>query len=335
VLGVRVPNVSQARVTTRYEPISTSDARARALLPGDDRASSPAADAQEPRLLVDLVALTKPRITLMVVVTMLGGIWLAVHRLPRAAVPSATHLSLAILGTALVVGSANALNMWLERDTDGLMARTRNRPLPTGRLDPRLAIAFGLLLGAVSIPLLVLAVNATTGLLAAVALVSYAGIYTPLKRRTTASLLVGAVPGAIPPLLGWTTVTGRIELPGLMLFGIMFLWQIPHFLAIATFRRHDYARAGLKVLPVTRGERVTRVHIVAWLAALLVCSVGIVATGVGGTLYLTAAIVLGWAFFAHGAWGLRAGTGARWARGLFATSIVYLVLLFTALMISP
>jgi heme o synthase len=174
-----------------------------------------------------------------------------------------------------------------------------------------------------------------TGLLAAIALVSYVVVYTPLKRRTTLSLLVGAVPGAIPPLLGWTAVTGRIQLPGVLLFGILFLWQVPHFLAIATFRRDDYARAGLKVLPVERGDRVTRWHIVAYLVALVGVSLSLVATGVGGALYFGAAAVLGAGFLGVGLWGLRPSAGVRWARGLFAVSIVYLVLLFAALTVSP
>ncbi len=291
--------------------------------------------------MADLVTLTKPRITLMVAVTMLGGIWLASYHAQQyvrhyAGVrASAAQLAAAVVGTVLVVGSANALNMYIERFTDRLMARTRNRPLPTGRLPADLALWFGLGLGAVAVPLLTFTVNAITGLLAAIALVSYVVVYTPLKRRTTLSLLVGAVPGAIPPLLGWTAVTGRIQWPGLLLFGVMFLWQVPHFLAIATFRRDDYARAGLKVLPVERGDRVTRVHIVVYLVALLAVSFSLVATGVGGSLYLGSAVALGAVFLGFGLWGLRPSAGVRWARSLFAVSILYLVLLFAALMVSP
>jgi len=314
-------------MTTHYEPVAPQVK----ALPLRPRLSSRGGGA----LVADLVTLTKPRITAMVVVTMLGGIWLAAHRGVASGPLSAWRLGVAVAGTALVVGSANALNMWLERASDGLMARTKNRPLPTGRLDPTVALGFGLALGVVSVPALALAVNALTGALAAVALVSYVAVYTPLKRRTTASLLIGAVPGAIPPLLGWTAVTGRIGWPGALLFGVLFLWQVPHFLAIATFRRDDYARAGLKVLPVERGDRVTRVHIVAYLLALYAVSLALVAVGVGGPLYVGAAVVLGAAFLAVGAWGLRPAAGARWARGLFATSIVYLVLLFAALMASP
>ncbi len=251
-------------MTARYEPLGSD---------GAVDGFAPSTLGPRPSVAADLVTLTKPRITLMVVVTMLGGIWLAQHHaaygagaVATAGAGSALRLAAAVGGTALVVGSANALNMYLERFSDRLMARTRNRPLPTGRLPADLALWFGLALGAVSVPALTFGVNAVTGLLAALALVSYVVVYTPLKRRTTLSLLIGAVPGAIPPLLGWTAVTGKIQGPGLILFGIMFLWQVPHFLAIATFRRDDYARAGLKVLPVERrGDRVTRWNIVGYL----------------------------------------------------------------------
>ena len=328
VVPLRPFSTVGAPLTTRFEPLG-SGATADDFEVVERRSAGP-----QPSVAADLVSLTKPRITLMVVVTMLGGIWVALHH-TASAPSSAWRLAAAVAGTALVVGSANALNMYLERFTDRLMARTRNRPLPTGRLSADLALGFGLALGAVAVPALTFGVNAVTGLLAAVALVSYVVVYTPLKRRTTLSLLVGAVPGAIPPLLGWTAVTGRIEGPGLLLFGIMFLWQVPHFLAIATFRRDDYARAGLKVLPVERGDRVTRWHIVGYLVALLAVSFALVATGVGGRFYLGAAITLGALFLGAGLWGLVPSAGVRWARGLFAVSIVYLVLLFAALMVSP
>lgn len=285
-----------------------------------------------PSKIADLVTLTKPRITAMVVATMLGGIWLASRAggHPRPI----WVLAVAVLGTVLVVSGANTLNMYLERDTDKLMVRTRTRPLPGGRMAPDVALWLGMALSAVSVPLLTFCVNAATGLLAALALTSYVLLYTPLKRRTTISLLIGAVPGAIPPLLGWTAVTGRADFPGVLLFGILFLWQIPHFLAIAIFRREDYRRAGLKILPVERGDRVTRHHIVFYLAALVLVTLLLVPLGVGGPLYFGVALALGAVFFGFGAWGLRPSAGARWARGLFITSIVYLVLLLAALMVS-
>ncbi|XXS76867.1 heme o synthase [Sorangium sp. So ce131] len=294
------------------------------------------------RVAADLVSLTKPRVTRMVVATMLGGMWVASRYLrsglageaavERAAVP-ATQLVLALLGTVLVVSGANALNMYIERDTDRLMARTKTRPLPAGRLAPEVALWFGVAISAASLPLLFLGVNATTGALAALALLSYVLVYTPLKRRTTLALPIGAIPGAIPPLLGWTSITGRIDAPGFLLFAVLFLWQIPHFLAIATFRRDDYRRAGHKVLTVEKGDRTTRIHIVGYLALLVLASVLFVPFGVGGPVYLGAAIVLGGGFFGLGAAGLRPSAGDRWARKLFFASMVYLVLLFAALMI--
>jgi protoheme IX farnesyltransferase len=294
--------------------------------------SSPvSAPGRASSLPADLVALTKPRITTMVVATTLCGLWLARRVLAGGHIEGRVAV-LTLLGTTLVVSGANTLNMYIERDSDALMARTRDRPLPAGRMAPELALAFGVLLSAISIPLLTFGVNATTGLLAAIALVSYVMLYTPLKRRTTLALPIGAVPGAIPPLLGWTAVSGRIDAPGLLLFGVMFFWQLPHFLAIATFRRDDYARAGLRVLPVVRGDAVTRRRIVAYLAALLAVTLALVPAGVGGSVYLGSAAVLGLGFLGLGLAGLKRDAGERWARGLFFGSMVYLVLLLGVLM---
>lgn len=284
----------------------------------------------------DLVALTKPRVTVIVVATMLGGAWVA-NRFAReqgltGVSPGVVMLSL--LATVLVVGGANTLNMYLERDTDGLMARTKNRPLPAGRISPRLALWFGLAISALSLVLFGLAVNMTTTLLGAFALFSYVLIYTPLKRKTTLALLIGSVPGAIPPLLGWTTVTDRIDGPGAALFGILFLWQVPHFLAISMFRSRDYHRAGLKVLPIERGDRHTRHQIVGYLVALVLVSLLLVPLGVAGPVYLAAAALLGLGFLGFGVYGLRPTVlGTRWAHRLFAISIVYLMLLQAALLI--
>ncbi|MBV9947316.1 MAG: protoheme IX farnesyltransferase, partial [Myxococcales bacterium] len=156
----------------------------------------------------DLVALTKPRITMLVLLTEAAGIWLAPVPVPSR------RLALSLAGTLLLVGAANTLNMWWERDVDAHMTRTRNRPLPAGRMAPEVALSFGLALALVSAPML-FAVNLTTGLLGLLALVSYVALYTPLKRVTHLALLVGAVPGAMPPLLGWSTATGGIGLGGL------------------------------------------------------------------------------------------------------------------------
>src|SRR5574342_451168 len=197
----------------------------------------------------DVLALGKPRLATLVVCTSAGGMWLAPG--PRDAMRAAALL----LGTTLVVGAANALNNWLERGVDGRMHRTRTRPLPAGRLEPWVALALGLSVPAVALPALGWFTNGLTATLAALALFSYVALYTHLKQRSPLALFVGAVPGAIPPLMGWTAVTGRVDLPGLALFGVLFFWQLPHFLAVSVYLRDDYARGGLRVFALVHGER--------------------------------------------------------------------------------
>lgn len=275
----------------------------------------------------DLFLLTKPRLTTLVLITTAGAMWAA----PTP--PSTLVAAMTLLGTALIVGGAHALNMYLERDTDARMTRTRNRPLPSARLSPKAALWFGVVLTAISVPVLALGANPTTALLALVANLTYVLAYTPLKRRSYLSVWVGAFPGAMPPLLGWTAATGRIDATGLVLFGILFAWQIPHSLAIQLFRQDEYGRAGLKIMPAARGERATKHAIVHWLGVQLGVSLLLVPTGLVHRLYLVTALVLGIVFFAWGLWGLRKDAGRRWARSLFAVSIPYLALLFTAAMI--
>jgi protoheme IX farnesyltransferase len=195
------------------------------------------------------------------------------------------------------------------------------------------ALWFGVALSIAAVPILAIGVNATTALLAVLAHLSYVLAYTPLKQRSHWALLVGAVPGAMPPLLGWTAATGRIGAGGLVLFAILFFWQIPHFLAISIFRRDDYARAGLKVMPNTAGIRATKHGIVRCLLALVAVSLLLVPLGVEEQGYLVWAGFLGAIFFAWGCYGLRDAAEARWARSLFAISIVYLVLLFCVLVL--
>lgn len=282
----------------------------------------------------DFVTLVKPRITLNVVITAAGGLFLS-RRMPGAEALSAVTIVSTLLGCALIVAGANALNMYIERDSDRLMARTKNRPLPAGRMSPRVALWFGVAISAVSIPVLAVGANALTALLAIIANLLYVLAYTPLKQHSAYALHVGAIPGAIPPLLGWTAGTGRIDAAGLVLFGIMFLWQIPHFCAIALFRKTEYANAGIFVLPNVTGELATRHTIVRWTFALLATSLLVVPLGVAHNGYLIAATVLGAVFFVWGCYGLREGTGAKWARSLFGVSLLYLVLLFAVLMIDP
>jgi heme o synthase len=281
------------------------------------------------RLVRDLIALTKPRITLLVMLTGAAGVCLAPGRVPTA------RLLLSLIGTALIVGSANALNMWWERDLDGLMERTRSRPLPAGRMSPDVALVFGLALGVVATPMLFL-VNLATGLLGLVALISYVAVYTPLKRHTYLALLVGAVPGAMPPLLGWTTATGSIGLGGALLFAFLFLWQIPHFAAIAIFRADDYSRAGLQVVSVQHGQSAARHMIALWTVLLVASSLLFVPLGFAGHAYLTVATVLGAGFLALAFRGARGGARldiARWAKLTFAYSIPYLSIVLIALLL--
>jgi protoheme IX farnesyltransferase len=275
----------------------------------------------------DLLSLTKPRLSSLVLATTAGGVWLAPGELPVA------RVLVTLLATAGTVGAANALNCYLERQSDRFMARTRNRPLPSGRMEPGVALWFGLSLAAVSLPALALGANLLTAALGLVALLSYVLVYTPLKSRTSAAMLVGAVPGALPPLMGWTAVTGQVDNAGFVLFSILFLWQIPHFLAIALFRKEEYAAAGLKSVPLERGDESSRAQLVLYLVALLPMTMLPYQLRVAGGWYLAVAAGLGLAFLGLGAWGFFRQLGKPWARQTFFFSLLYLTGLFAALML--
>lgn len=267
----------------------------------------------------DYFELSKPRITLMVVLTTLVGYMLAL-RGPLVA----PHLFATLAGTALVAAGASALNMLLERRIDALMLRTRTRPLPSGRLRPAEALACGLALTSTGLAALAWAVGPLPALVAFVTWASYLFLYTPLKPRTSFSTVIGAFPGALPPVIGWAAARGSLEPGAFVLFAILFLWQIPHFLAIAWIYRDDYARGGLPMLPVLDPEgRITGRQAVANSLALLVVSLTPTAAGLAGSVYLVGAIVLGLAFSAVAVWAAAART-ARTARALFLASLVYL-----------
>jgi heme o synthase len=275
----------------------------------------------------DLVSLTKPRLSSLVLATTAGGMWLAPGEL------TVTRLLVTVLATSGVVGAANALNCYLERHSDRFMARTRNRPLPSGRLEPAVAVGFALALAAVSLPALALGANLLTAGLGLVALLSYVLVYTPLKSRTSVAMLVGAVPGALPPLMGWTAVTGQLDVGGYVLFAILFLWQIPHFIAIALFRKEEYAAAGLKSVPLEWGDDSSRLQIVLYLVALVPMTLLPFQLGIAGGWYLSVAVLLGLSFLGLGAWGLFRSLGRAWARQTFLFSLLYLAGLFAALML--
>jgi protoheme IX farnesyltransferase len=273
----------------------------------------------------DLVSLTKPRLSGLVLFTAGGGLWLAPNH-----VDAITGLA-AVFGTTLVVGGANALNCYLERETDKLMGRTRTRPLPAGRLSAKAGLWFGLVLSLVSVPLLTLLTTPLAGLLAAIALVSYVIIYTPMKRQSSFSTLVGALPGALPPLIGWTAATGTLDPGGLALFALLFLWQIPHSLAIGIYRGPEYAAAGLKVYPNEHGLPAARLQALLYTTPLVAVPLLLVQLGLGGWATLIAGATLGTWFFALALQGYRHGGEARWARRFFIASLIYLTGLFGAL----
>jgi protoheme IX farnesyltransferase len=276
----------------------------------------------------DIVALSKPRIVLMSAMMAGLGLFLAPVSIPLFAIASA------LVGISLAVAAANALNMLLERDIDARMARTRARPLPAGRLRPRTAFVVGVLCGIGGTALLWWQVNAVTALVAALSLSCYVLLYTPMKRLSHRALLVGTAPGAAPPLLGWAAATGTIDAGALALFGLMVVWQIPHFHAIALFRRTDYANAGLPVTPNVRGERFTRSH-AAWTASALV-PLGLLLAPAGTTHWMAAigVALLGVPFAAHG-WiaRLRPHSPAGNTRLFFASSLLYLPLVCLVLVL--
>jgi heme o synthase len=275
----------------------------------------------------DLVALTKPRVSSLVLATAAVGMAIApgVLGLRRA--------TLMLLGTWLCVASANALNCFIERESDKRMLRTRDRPLPSGRLDANLARSFGLLLGLVSLPVLALGTNLVTALLGLTALVSYVAVYTPMKTQSPAALIVGAVPGALPPLMGYAAVSGEIGPKGVLLFALLFLWQLPHVIGLAAYRRDDYVAAGIRVLPAVLGAEATRWHAIGWACVLVIASFIPTFLGWAGYGYLWVAAALGCMFLGATLRSVQAPTPTVWGRRVFLTSLAYLPLLFAALLL--
>ncbi|MDR7611912.1 MAG: heme o synthase [Armatimonadota bacterium] len=275
---------------------------------------------------LDYVALTKPRIVVLLLVTALASMLIAT---PGRVSPWLVLLTLA--GGALSAGAANALNQVLDRDIDALMSRTRSRPIPAGRVIPAYAVAFAVLLGAGAFVELAVLVNLPAAVLALAALLFYVGVYTVwLKRRTPHNIVIGGAAGAVPPLVGWAAAAGRIDLPAVLLFLIVFLWTPPHFWALALWRRDDYARAGVPMLPVVAGETSTHRQILAYTVLLVVCSLLLWALGYLGLLYALTALGLGGGFVALAARLVREKSTPAAVR-VFGYSVVYLALLFAAM----
>lgn len=267
--------------------------------------------------------LTKPRITFLIVLTSAAGF-------AMASPGSLDYLALlrALVGIGLLSSGIATLNQYAERDLDGLMRRTASRPLPAGKLVPWEALAFGAGMTVLAEVYLLILVNPLTALLGLTVIAGYLFAYTPLKTRTTLSTLVGAFPGAVPPLIGWTAARGSVSLEGWILFAILFLWQFPHFLAIAWMYREDYSRAGILMLPVVEPDgRVTAQQIVVYTVMLLPVSLLPAVLGMSGKIYFVGAIVLGLLFLYSS---LRAAfsRSRQQARRLLLASVLYLPLLF-------
>ena len=274
--------------------------------------------------------LTKPRVTGLVVLTTWVGFHLG-QRHPAGDAPDAWRLAATLVGTALASGGAAALNQYLERDVDALMRRTAQRPLPSGRLAPEDALAWGVLLISGGLLLLLLAASPLAGLLAALTVASYVFWYTPLKRRSALCTLVGGIPGALPPVIGWAAACGTVGLEAWLLFALMFLWQLPHFLAIAWLYRDEYAAAGLPMLSVVdAGGAATGRQSLLYALALLPVSLLPMACGLAGRTYLAVAVMLGVAF-AAAALLLMLHPERTAARRLFLASLLYLPVVLTAL----
>jgi len=285
------------------------------------------------RRAADYWELAKPRIVLMVLITAFVGFYLG-----STSVPNYLRLLQMLFGTALTAGGTLALNQYIERDTDALMERTRRRPLPDGRIQPRDALWFGIVIALAGLIYLALAVNFVSALVTAFitllsALVtafitlSYLVLYTPMKPRSSLCMLVGAVPGALPPVIGWAAARGSVDLSAWVLFAIMFLWQVPHTLAIARLYCEDYAKAGIQFLPVIEpdGESTNR-QIVSHSAALLAVSLLPTLLGSAGPIYFAVAFVLGSGFLTYGIRLVLQSTRQR-ARQLLFASLIYLPVL--------
>jgi protoheme IX farnesyltransferase len=269
----------------------------------------------------DVIELGKPRLAALVIFTFGGALLLA----PRGV--SLYRALTALFGTTLIVAAANAINMYLERDIDGLMRRTQRRPLPQGRIAPLIALATGAMLGSAALPLLFVGGGFLVVALGLLAFYSYVWGYTPLKRRS--------LPGAMPPLMGWVTATGHVDAGGMVLFLILFIWQVPHFIAIAIFRAEDYAGAGFRVISLERSPRSTRATMIIGAVALLPVTLSLWWLGIAGWVYAVVAGGLGIGFVGAVWRGLRLSPGdpasKTWARGVFFYSLVYLTALFVAL----
>jgi heme o synthase len=276
------------------------------------------------QVLADYVELTKPRVQSLLLLTTITTMYVAGD-------PSLGLVALTCLGGSLSAGGAGAVNHWFDRDIDAQMARTANRPVPAGRIAPGAALAFGVTLGALSFVLLSLTVNLLSASLALAGFLGYVFVYTVwLKRSTPQNIVIGGAAGAVPPLVGWTAVTGALDPTSLYLFAIVFYWTPPHFWALSLLMKDEYARVGVPMMPVVHGERETRRQIVLYTCLLVVLTLLPVVFGFFGALYAVFAVGLGGAFLVL-AVRLQRSAERRAALRTYLFSLLYLALLFCAM----
>jgi protoheme IX farnesyltransferase len=284
------------------------------------------AAARAGRRVAAFVELSKPRLVVMILLTTGVGFYLG-----SRGMPDYLRLLPTLIGTALAAAGTLALNQYIERDTDAKMRRTQSRPLPEGRLLAADALLFGIVTTAAGLVYLTVAVNALSGLVTAVITVSYLFVYTPMKRRTPLCTIMGAIPGALPPVTGWAAARGGLGMEAWILFAILFLWQLPHSLAIARLYRDDYARAGIRFLPVVEPDaRSTARQIVSNSLALLVVGLLPTLVGMAGSVYFVCALALSGALLAYGVSFALSRTASA-ARQLLLASLLYLPALLIAM----
>ena len=276
----------------------------------------------------DYLALTKPRVMSLLLFTTLAAMLIA-----QGGFPPLSLIAWTLLGGALAAGASGALNMYIDRDIDAVMSRTRSRPIPSGRVAPAHALLFGIALGVASFAIFATTVNLLAAWLATFGIAFYVGVYTLwLKRTSVQNIVIGGAAGAIPPLVGWAAVTNHVGLTALLLFLIVFVWTPPHFWALALIAKGEYAKAGIPMMPVVRGDAATKRQIVAYSIALAVVTLALTPLHVAGPVYLIAALALDAVFLYYALRLARHGTVAE-ERALYRYSMLYLALLFTAIVI--
>ncbi len=272
------------------------------------------------------VALTKPRIIVLLLFTALGGMFLAAQ-----GAPDIVTLLVVLMAGTLASAGANALNQWFDKDIDEAMSRTRKRPVVVGTIPNSHAIAFGIVTNAIAFAMLTSMVNLLSAVLTLCATLFYVLVYTmALKRTSTQNIVIGGAAGAIPPAVGWVAVTGSLDLPAIYLFAIVFFWTPPHFWALSLLLKDDYASANVPMLPVVAGVDVTKKSILLYTILMLALTTMFALTGAVGMIYLASSVLLG-ALFIYYAWRLLRRPGIEGAKPLYLYSLLYLAVLFLAI----